>query len=264
MRLEHSIQINPFPILLSIGTLKKPKLREIFDTSSGMSFEKFEQYELFLKMTPEYFYTKLKKDDGGIELWNSFTEKKQNEIKLYDILTEDKNLCDIYVEIFNFFFVENVVFKENLFVLLKKGANDLSVDNVQGVIHSETFDTILDIICQICCINNEKKSSDTLPFKNKLAKKLYERMQKAQSSEKKNVENMNLTIPNIISSVSAKHPSINYINIWDLTIFQLLDNFNRMQVNSMYEINSTRISVWGDEKKTFDAALWYKNHYDTK
>ena len=46
-------------------------------------------------------------------------------------------------------------------------------------------------------------------------------------------------------------------------MFQLLDAFNRMQMNSMYEIESTRVSVWGDEKKTFDASLWYKNNYDT-
>jgi hypothetical protein len=30
----------------------------------------------------------------------------------------------------------------------------------------------------------------------------------------------------------------------------------------MFDIDSTRVSVWGDEKKTFNAALWYKNNYD--
>jgi len=31
--------------------------------------------------------------------------------------------------------------------------------------------------------------------------------------------------------------------------------------NAIYEIDSTRVSVWGDEKKTFNASLWYKNHF---
>lgn len=84
---------------------------------------------------------------------------------------------------------------------------------------------------------------------------------KAQENKKADI---NLSIPNIISSVSNMHPSINYLNIWDLTIFQLLDAFNRLQANVMYNIDCTRVSVWGDEKKTFDVSLWYKNNYDNK
>lgn len=262
MLLDYGMQINPFPIPLSLGTLRKPKLREIFDATLGVPFERFEQYEFFLKMTPKCYYTKFKKNDNGIEQWNSLGEQKQKEVKMFDILKEDKNIRDIYVEIFNFFFIERVVFEEDFFIILKDKSKGLSVDNVQGVICSEIFDDILDIICQLCCIN-DKKTTEKLSFKNNLAKKLYERMQKAQA-EKRDNENTNLTIPNIISSVTAKHPSLNYINIWNLTIFQLFDNFNRIRMNETYAINSVRVSVWGDEKRTFDAALWYKNYYDTK
>ena len=92
-----------------------------------------------------------------------------------------------------------------------------------------------------------------------------EKMLKAKKKEQETKKSdLNLTIPNIISSLANKHPSLNYVNIWDLTIFQLLDAFNRTQANSMYDIDSTRVSVWGDEKKTFDVSLWYKNNYDKK
>ena len=90
-------------------------------------------------------------------------------------------------------------------------------------------------------------------------------MLKAQKEQKKQAKNdINLSIPNIISAVASKHPSLNLTSIWDLTIFQLLDSFSRLQANTVYEIDSTRVSVWGDEKKTFDPALWYKNIYDKK
>ena len=103
-----------------------------------------------------------------------------------------------------------------------------------------------------------------MPFKNKMAKELYEKMLKAQKKEKEEKKSSNdLTIPNIISSVCVKHPSLNYSNIWEITIFQLLDTFNKLQVNSVHEIDSIRVAVWGDEKKIYDAALWYKNQYDT-
>lgn len=263
MRLEYETQISPYPIILSIGTLHKPTLREIFNTSSGMSFERFGYYELFLKMSPKTFYTDIKGEEGK-EYWNSLTADEQNNISIYDILLIDEQLQNIYIEIFNFFFVETVIFKEGLFILLKNANDELQKENISGVIHADTFDSVLDVIQQVCCID-DKKSNEDLKFKNNIAKKLYDKIQKAQQKqENRKKKDVNLTIPNIISSVSVKHQSLNYSNIWDLTIFQLLDNFNRLQVNAMYDINALRVSVWGDEKKTFNAALWYKNHYETK
>lgn len=264
MRLEYETQISPYPILLSIGTLRKPTLKDIFDTTTGMSYEKFSYYELFLKMTPQSFYEDIKGKEG-IEYWNSLTPIEQAKKNIYDILLNDKQLQDIYVELFNFFFVETVIFKEDLFVLLKDYSDEeLLPENVSGVIHADTFSSVLNIIQQVCCID-EKESNEDLKFKNNLAKKLYDKMLDAQKKEqKKKKQDINMTIPNIISSVSVKHQSLNYSNIWDLTIFQLLDNFNRLQVNAMYDIDALRVSVWGDEKKTFNAALWYKNHYNSK
>ena len=88
-------------------------------------------------------------------------------------------------------------------------------------------------------------------------------MQKAKRAENKNKKaDINFSLPNIVSAVSNKHPTISPITVWDLTVFQLLDAFNRMQANTIYDIDSTRVSVWGDEKKVFDVSLWYKNEYE--
>ena len=136
---------------------------------------------------------------------------------------------------------------------------------VRGVIAKENFSEVIGLLQQICCIYNEEESLDDMKFKNNLARKLMEKMLKAKKKEQETKKSdLNLTIPNIISSLANKHPSLNYVNIWDLTIFQLLDAFNRIISNSIYDIDSTRVSVWGDEKKTFDVSLWYKNNYDKK
>ena len=60
MRLDYGTQISPTPITLSIGTLRKPTLKEI----SQLTFDKFRYYEFFIKLTPEIFFTKLQEDDG--------------------------------------------------------------------------------------------------------------------------------------------------------------------------------------------------------
>lgn len=262
MRLDYGTQLSPNPIKLSVGTLKKPKLFEIQE----ITFDKFSYYETFLKITPELFYTKIKGEDGE-KYWNSLTEEEQNKITLYEIILNEKGLQDTYVEIFNFFFVEPIIFTDDCFIVLNKdieNVNDIDPENdIYGIISENILKQVLEIIQQVCGIYEEDKVIKESKFKNKLAKKLYEKMQKAEKkarAEKKGSKDYSL--PNIISAVSNRHPSITPLNVWELTIFQLLDSFKRLQMNSMFEINSTRVSVWGDEKKTFDATAWYKNEYD--
>lgn len=260
MKLDYGAQLNPEPIMLSVGSLRKPKLIEI----ANLNFDKFDLYEMFIKMTPELFYTKIKGNDGKA-YWDSLSDDEQYNMTLYDLILDDTSLQRTYEKILNFFFVETVVFREGLFILFNnvEDASDVSLDDVCGVLHKEAFLQIIDLIQQICCIHTDEEIPEDMKFKNRLARKLYEKMKKAEKEEKeKRKMDINLSIPNIISAVSNKHPSISPFSVWNLTIFQLLDSFSRLQQNTMFGIDCTRVSVWGDEKKTFNAALWYKNGYD--
>lgn len=259
MKLDYGTQLSYEPIMLSIGTLRKPTLREI----SKLSFDNFNIFESFLKMTPEFFYETFNGDEGK-EYWNTLPEEQQNNITLYDVIKKDAKLQKIYVEIFNFFFIENVVFEEELFILLNqevKNTSDFKIDDIKGIIHKDTFMQILNIIQQICCIAEKEESTNNVKFKNSIAKKLFEKMQKDNKNKKKKAD-VNLTLPNLISAVSNTHPSINPTNVWDLTIFQLHDSFSRLNSNIIFDIERRRVSVWGDEKKTFKISGWYTNQYD--
>lgn len=268
MKFDYGTQLSPSPIVLSIGTLIKPKLKDIAGNTNGMSFDKFNYFEFLVKMTPESFYTKIKGDEGK-QYWNSLSEDERNSLTLYQIVINDEQLLKTFIEIFNFFFIEKVIFKEGYFILLDTNAEknkDITAQTeVRGVISEDIFLQVLDAIQQVCCIADKEDEIDESQFKNKLARKLYYKMQNAAKKAKKERKgDINFTLPNIISAVSNRHPTINPINVWDMTVFQLLDAFNRLQVNLMLNIDSTRVSVWGDEKKTFNAALWYKNEYDKK
>lgn len=244
-----------------VGTLKKPKLIEI----SELGFDKLSVFESFSKMTPETYFTKFKEEDGKV-YWESLTDNQREQTTLFHLITTDESLQELYTDMLNFFFVEPVVFEKDAFIIFKNGTDfntEMSINDIQGVIYENMFSQILILIQQICCIYEEETAIDELKFKNKTARKLYEKMIKAQKQEKKKSD-VNLTLPNIISAVSNIHPSINPINIWDMTIFQLIDSFDRLQANKMYDIDQRRVSVWGDEKETFDPTLWYKNNYDKK
>lgn len=260
-RLDYFTQLSPDPIKLSIGTIRKPKLKDI----SIITFEKFNYLESFLKLTPEIYFTKLL-GQAGIDYWNSLSDEEKDSMTTFDLIKEQEKLREVYLELFRFFFVEPIIYEDGFFIILVHNVEDITkiqIEDIRGVINEKTFPQVIDLLQQICCIHKAEESIEGQKFKNNLARKIFERMLKAKQKEDEvKKADLNLTIPNIISAISSKHPSINLINVWDLTIFQLLDQFSRLRVNTMFDISCRRVSTWGDEKKTFDAALWYKNEYD--
>lgn len=260
MKIDYGTLLSPSPIKLSIGSLKKHKLREIAE----ITFDKFNLYEAFTKMTPEKFFQI--GNNGESTIWQSLTEDQREHVTMYDLIVKDEVVQSIYVNTFNFFFEEFVIFKDGVFILFAHEV-DLSekipAKEIRGVINRELFPEVLSLIQQICCIYEEEENIDNMKFKNNAARKIMEKIlkgQKEKRSQKK--RDKNLDLPNIISAVSNFHPTITPITVWDLTLFQLFDSFNRLQLNSAYEIHARRVSVWGDEKKTFNDALWYKNEYE--
>ena len=151
MRFDYGTQLNPSPIVLSIGTLIKPKLKDIADSTKGMSFDKFSYFEVLLKMTPETFYTKIKGDEGK-QYWESLSKDKQEDMTLYSVVINDKQLQKAFLEVFNFFFLEKVIFKEGYFVLLNKtvnNSNDIALHpemEIRGVISENIFLQVLNAI----------------------------------------------------------------------------------------------------------------------
>lgn len=261
IELDYGTRLSPDPIKLSIGTLIKPKLRDI----SKVTFDTYSYYESLAKLTPKSYYNAVRKNMGGVEYWESLSLEERNNLKLFDIIVKEAELKNSYLEMLNFFFVENVVIYEDLFVVLKEGINEISsqsnAEDVQGIITKENFNDIIFVIQQICCIE-DKSNNEELKFKNNLAKELYFKMQKAVEKQKiERKEDKNFELPNLISAVSNSHPTIDPINVWDITVYQLMDSFNRLQTNRMLDMQATSVSVWGDKKSTFNPALWYKNQF---
>lgn len=244
MKLSYGEQLSPNPIKLSIGTLKKPKLREI----ANIGFDEFSMYEVLMKLTPERYYTEILKD--GKEYWDSLDDDKKSEITMYQLILETKDLQKMYTAVFNFFFIEKVVFKDGLFVLLRRDGiepdENTAQEDISGVIYEKSFRDVLELLQQVCQIYKEEQTTEGMKFKNKTARKIYEKMLKAQQEqEKQKKADLNMTLPNIISAVSNCHPAADPIDVHDLTLFQLLDAFDRLVENKFYDINSMSVSFWG-------------------
>lgn len=62
--------------------------------------------------------------------------------------------------------------------------------------------------------------------------------------------------------IKDETPGFSNRTVWDLTVYQLMDAFIRLEQNGYYKINSTSVSVWGDKEKKFDYTIWYRNYFD--
>jgi len=265
MKLDYGTQLSPLPISLRAGDsyilVKKPKMMDIAD----ITFQVFSVFEAYLKMTPESYYIDIlnRKED-----WESIPEEDRSNISMIDICDIDADVATVYEHLLEFFLSHKVIYHDGLFLVLSDEMieDDDKLDNIIFAINKNLFDQLLIIIQQICGMDYEEQEDiESLKFKNSKARELYERMQAAKKRKKEAKKaDVNLTLPNIVSVVSNNHPSINPITVWDLTVFQLLDAFNRLQLDRIYDIDKTRVSVWGDEKNKFDSSMWYKNEYDKK
>lgn len=80
------------------------------------------------------------------------------------------------------------------------------------------------------------KSEVALKYSSDKARAIAERIKE----EKSKLQNCatDLSLSSIISSVAAKHPQLNLFNIWNLTLYQLYDQFQRLQLIDSYEFHT--------------------------
>lgn len=272
------MMLSPYPIKLSIGTLIKPTLKQIFDPIEGIGYEQYQNYEAYARLTPKLFYTKMDGDEG-LAIWESLTDTQKKEIKMFNVIRSNEQLISDYLDLLNFFFKEHVAYEEGFFIWseyeLDFSSMDASMeDAITGVINTaELFEQVLEAIQQVCCTYSKSSESaideSELKFKNSLAKEIYEKihgLNKAddenETSDLKSKDYKTFNIPNIISAVSNNHLTISPINVWDLTVFQLLDAFHRKQATNKQTMISLKTAVWGDSDDTFDPNVWLANEYD--
>ena len=226
------------------------------------------------------------------------TEEKLS-ISFYDLLMYDELLICSFIEAFNFFFEEEVDFVVNgneitdaqfSFITYNKidtpqniklrNGNEYSTIKTNrelvGVINRSNFKDVVDIILQRNSVQREEEitAEDLTKVKNKnKVMQLMEKMKKGQEQldktrEKKREEkglSSDTELANIISCVSAKnHNGINMINIWDMTIYNLYEQFKLIRENNIHDAETLSVFVWGDKSNKFDIDAWFKEKFKVK
>lgn len=189
----------------------------------------------------------------GIQMYRNYLSFLLMDSKLFEMLISNEDLAGMLETVFNFFIKENVTYSPQSNCFLVSGDSTPT-----GFITKEIFPQICDLICQRNYIKSNRRE-DLSQIKNKKALDIMKKLQKGRkSAAKQSKEDKNMELGNILSAVANKSQSLNILNIWDLTVFQVWDCFARLSSNSIYEIQSMSVAAWGNKDNTFDASAWFK------
>lgn len=285
IKLDYFTLLNPSPVVIdNVGSIISPTLRDIYNINNNLnSYSYYYTFISILLMDKSYYFENIEKNKDVYfanysddekqyiltfkEEYDKLSFEEKSQIPFFLIIVIDKMIRQTVLDALNFFFVEKVEYDEqNHIFLLYKDQAVISEDNSNedekekvnipsGIITADIYSDVTDIILQR--VNQNKKDDDKpIKIKNKIAEKLYNKIKKEKEKRKKTFDKK-LEIGNIISSLAARSNNLNINNIWDLTIYQLYDQFNRQRVNESFDMQCHSVSVWGDSSKKFDGTLWF-------
>lgn len=227
-----------------ICTLRPPTLSSISD----ITYSKYNDYLIILTMDLEKYLEVMQLQ----ELFERFDEETKKECTVFDFLIARPDTRELLLEALWFFIAEKLAYdvKNTRFLIFNDNLKPI------GYIDRSNYEDVKYGIMQI----NYLAMKEVRPkkYRNSKAKEIFEMISKGKKESSKNKkadENMNL--PNLISSVAAHHNSYNLNNIWSLTVYQLYDQFFRLNTKVQLDVVSTRWAAWG--KEDFDFSVWYKD-----
>lgn len=263
MKLDYFQLLSKSPFYMpNVGGIISPTLQDIADIGGT---ETYNYYLSILLMDSEKFHEMSQEMSGYTEL----SESSESQKDIFEIFTSNKDSASSLANILNFFIKEDVVFLQELGIFEVR-ANVVVKDNGEtedkyvaiGAISKDNYHDVVDVICQRNNVQTNEVNN-TSKTKSKKALAIFEKIKAGRKQMAKTTKaDKNMELGNIISAVANKSQSLNIINIWELTIFQLWDCFARLNNLNVYNINAASVSAWGDKDNKFDFNGWFKKMND--
>lgn len=255
LKLNYFDLISPHPIpIRDVGSIISPTLKDI----SRIGIETYNYFLYLLSIDIRTYFIM----NGQLIQYETMSEEDINKLNLFDLIVSNVQFTNIFKMSLDFFIKETVTFNEKIKCFVIQKNTDKTSENINGnIIGVITKNNYLQV-CNIIQMRNNIQSKNQEDLSTVKSKKALEIMKKLQLGRTKKTQqakaDKNMDLGNILSAVANRHPSLNMINIWDLTIYQLWDAFSRLANNNIYDIQAMSVAAWGDKDKHFDIASWYK------
>ena len=227
-----------------ICTVRQVKL---IDISQPDNYAKYQQHLTVLSYNT----------DDVIELYsaqdeyNKLSQEAQRSVNAFDLLISVDFFREVLCQALQFFIEDTVVFDPEL-----GGFAVFCGKRRASLIDSESYKDVREAILKSNFIAVEASENERV-FANSKAKAIFEKLKKGRKSKRKASGEM-LSIPDLVSAVSVYSNSYNLLNIGRLTVYQLYDQFYRLDTKTQIDVCSLKWAAWGTEP--FDFSLWYKNN----
>jgi len=151
------------------------------------------------------------------------------DVLVTNMIHGDISYYQMIIEAINLFVGDRVEFdRENGWFCTK----EKNIRKEIKEINKEIFDEIRQVLRWQNCI--EKKSQEKMA--NSKAEEIRQKILKGRQELNKKNKN-EVTFDDLISVLAAHGNNLNILNIWDLTMYQFNNQFNRMQMIEDYDIN---------------------------
>lgn len=258
VELEYFDKISPCGVMLNnVGNVHSPFLRDI----AKAGYRQYQYSLVQLLYSPEQYIRELGKITGKVDMWERLTNDEKNNLSMFDLLTLNDELRTELISVLSFFITGVLEWddKRKMILVNKKEEADGKI-SVDGYVCKENYATVVGVCLQLADIETDNLMPETPKFKTEKDRKFYEDFMKKKSKYNSNrKQDPDFELANMISVISVFHNSLNFTNVYDLTVAQVHDTFKRLLREHQLNIHETNYAVWGGK---YDSKLWYQNMDD--
>lgn len=229
----------------NIGTIINPTLRDI----RKLTHKLFTLYVnmCIISVTDYVEQCNLK------EQYEQLSEEDKDKNTLFTLLLYTNS--ELLFGLIGFFIKDNVEFRKNdlsFHVYIEETDDDGKISKKEiGIINTDNFDIFRNEVLKILGLKNQEEEQEQ-KFKNKTAKKLFEKLQKHAKEQKKKSDE-NYTLDNMIKKYCTHNKvGINILNVWDMTYYQFTSMFNEYCNGRQCDFNDMMAANTFSYKKSTD------------
>lgn len=235
-----------------VGVLRQPRLSDIMTLRGGE-----QSYIEYLSLLSQTIDVMKRNDPTFSDAYEKMTDKQKEACSVFKIMTcGGESIRSRTQDALQFFFVERLSWdrRAECFYL---GGSKQRIDETN-------YEDICDAIQTISRVKKTHIEKN-LKFGSEKARSIYEKCKAAKEKfekSKKHGDEKSLSYSNMAAAIAAKSYGYNMFNVWDLTVYQLWDQFSRINVNYQTDLYGQKWAAWGTEP--FDFSVWYKDINEDK
>lgn len=168
-------------------------------------------------------------------------DPKFDGISLFEFVINSGNeeLIGSYLEAIAFFLKRSISDLDvNEFGLIFEGRDfSFDIEKCTKIVNKDNFEDFVQIIKYQNCLSSPSEKYDKPTPANEKSRRILEKINKGKEivSKIKSKTKSDIDFADIVSAVSTKSNTYNKQNIWDLTIYQLYDEYKRLEAISGYD-----------------------------